>query len=288
MMKFLQNSFLIIMMLSLVSCAAKRELSKEKVSPAPISVKEEPTVSEKIALHKKQKNYKNIIELYEGSMEEVTDVKSLSYVMEAYYINKRFKDVIAVGDKFYNLHPNYEDGRLNLLLGVSYYHLELYEAARRNFIKAKESGLKNKLISFYLVDIYLKKGQSSLALIETSDLEGEMKEFLQGIIYFNENNYEKAYDRFNKLSSIRKSIYFKAYCLYKLNRHDELLKLWEEGMLKDYVEFYSIVANIYLKMGEILKSKEVLKDAAIKQDDYAMKNLRFIEDYYLFEKSKLE
>lgn len=289
MKKSLLNNLIFLFIIFVVSCTAVKNEQIRGIPTAPtVSIKEEISLPEKVKTLKKEKNYKGIVELYEKFNDNIKDVVSLSYTMEAYYIERKFKDVITLGDKISNLYPNYQDGRLSLMLGVAYYQNDLYEAARRNLIKAKERGIKNQILTLSLIDLYMKRGQIALALIETSDLEEDKKEYLQGLIYFHDANYEKALEKFNQANNIIKTNFYRAFCLYKLNKYDELLNLWEKGLLKESKDFNAIIANVYFKKGEILKAKEVLKEANLQNVPYIVNNIKFIDENFIFERTKFE
>lgn len=256
---------------------------EEREKPA-IIVKEEVSIAEKIKNLKAMKRYEEIINLYEKNEKDVNDITSLNYVMEAYYLNKKYDEVIAIGEKFLNLYPNYSDGRLNLMLGVSYYHKAQYEAARRNLIKAKELGVRSNVLTLYLIDMYMKKGQNSLALIESSNLDDKNKFYIQGLIYYSERNCDKAIENFNQVITYRDSIVYKVFCLYQLKKEEEILKLWEGGFLQEYDEPKYIVSNIYFKKGEINRAMEILKDLSSKNSPMAEKNLKFLKENFIFEK----
>ncbi len=285
MAKFSLNNMIIFVLLLLTACSVhKQDLETKKITPQQITVKEEISLIDQIKIYKKDKDFKKIIELYEKNIQEIKDYASLSYVMEAYFIENRFNDVIKVGEKVFADFPQLNDSRLNVMLGVSYYRNGLFEAARRNLFKAKDSGSKNPLISYYLVDLYIKKGQNALALNEAANLDEEAKDYIQGLVYYKEGNYSKALEKFSLSSSFKRRILYKAFAMYKLGRYDELLDEWEKGEMKQFIEIYNLVADIYFKRGEILKARNTLKDALkISDDNFTRKNLENFDKIFLFE-----
>ncbi len=265
------------------SCTQKRDVVEKTVlTPAKISVTAEKTSEEQIIELKGKKDYKKITEIYDKEKDQIMDVRALGYVMEAFFIQKNYDRTIEMGERIFNSFQNYRDSRLNLILGVAYYEKGLYEAARKNLVTAKEMGLKNRLLTYYMVDMYIKKRQYSLALTEAAELEGTEKEFVQGVIYYRDGNLIKALEKFKTAEDFKTAGLYRAYTLHKLGRHDELLELWEKGLLKEFLEAYFLVADIFLKKGEILKAKETLSEAANKySNEEAKKQTELLNQYYL-------
>ena len=287
MVKCCQNKLILFLILLIFTACSthKRDVIIENLPTAKVTVKEEQPLSDQIKKHKKNKDFNAIIGLYEKNQQEIKNSVDLSYVMEAYYLEKRSDDAIKIGEKIFTDFPNLDDNRLNIILGVSYYQKGLIEAARRNLLKAKDSGNKNPLISYYFIDMYLKKGQNALALTEAANLEGEAKDYLQGIIYYKEGSYNKALEKFNSLSKFNKSVLFRAFCMYKLNKYDELITEWEKGEMRNFSEIYPVIADIYLKKGEVLKAKDTLLEAAkIDNKDYIQKNIEIIDEMFMLGK----
>lgn len=291
MVKYMLNKFFcfLAVVIFLTACSvskdiAKRERDSEKM---PVVVKEEKSLSEKIKELKAKKDYKAISELYEQSKDVVIDITSFSYIMESYLIEAKFEKVIEVGERIFTKFPGLVDGNLNLMLGIAYYNKGLYEAARRNLIKAKEEGVNNVLLTIYLVDVYLKKGQNSLALTEAALLEGELKDYLQGIIFYNEGNYSKALEKFEKLKNYENSVLYKGYTLYKMNKTKELLELWEAGVFDKNVNIYPFVVDVYLQRGEVLKAKQLLEKAVEENSNrFFLSTLGMIYELYLNNKEE--
>lgn len=271
----------------LTACSVSKDVAKVESmrEENPVVVKEEKSFSEKIKELKTKKDYKSICELYEKSKDAEIDITAFSYIMEAYFIETKFENVIEIGERIFGKFPGLVDGNLNLMLGIAYYNKGLYEVARRNLIKAKEEGVHNVLLATYLVDMYLKKGQNSLALTEAALLEGELKDYLQGVIFYNEGNYSRALEKFEKLKNYENSVLYKGYTLYKMNKTKELLDLWDSGVFDKNVNIYPFIVNVYLQRGEVLKAKQLLEKAVEENSNrFFVSTLGMIYELYLNDK----
>lgn len=260
----------------------------EKAGPK-IPVVEKAAIDEILALRAK-KDFKGVIGLYHAKKEMFSGPDLLKYVSESYFMEKDYETVIKTVEQFFSKFPHYQDGRLNLMLGVSYYNINLFEAARRNLIKAEELGVRDRLLDLYFVLVYLNRGQYSLALSYASNFEGVLREYLRGIIYFKEGDYRKALEKFNKLADFGDSRLFRIYCMYYSGESAAIDETGENEILDKYPETLILLADINIKSGRIIKAKKLLEDALKidKTQAAAWRNLGMIYELYMGDREKAE
>lgn len=272
----------------LTACSAHRDKPVVPVKAQPVISIKSATLTEEIQSLRRKKDFKGVIALYEKRKDAFSGADSLKYLSEAYFMEKNYDMAIKTVEELFAGFPRLEDGRLNLMLGVSYYNINLFEAAKRNLIKAEDAGVKSGLLNAYLIEIYLKKGQYSFALNAASQFDGNLKEYLQGVIYFKEGGYRRALEKFDKLGDFKDSRLFKIYCLYYSGSAAALLETAEKGAPKKYPETSVMLAGIHLKNGRVTQAKKLLEDALVmdKAHAAAWKNLGMIYELYLGDKEK--
>ncbi|MCX7990738.1 MAG: hypothetical protein N2999_01695 [Proteobacteria bacterium] len=282
--------FITMLLTALYGCATKEKqaivkIDKEITKPV---ITEEKNLIEIIREKKTNGKYKDIIELYEKRKDEFVSIELLKPVVLSLLSEKRFDDILKIGEEKLSKIPNLEDKEINLILGIAYYEKSVFEASRRILTSLYDSGYKNDLLNIYLALLYQKRNQSALALSIIGEIEDyEKKNYLQGKILFTEGSYERAIERFRVVKEYADAKIYTLYCLFYLNRYDELLKYYEENRLQLNEKTIPVISLVFINRGDIKKALELLESVPLTERKGSFyRNLGLIYDLYLDDREK--
>lgn len=272
------------------NCATKQEKSITKVQLEEIKpvIIEQKSLIDEIRDKKEKRLFRDIIEVYEKRKNEFTNLELLKPVIISYLAEKRFEDILKIAEEKLNKVSNIDDKEISLILGIAYYEKGIFEPSRRVLSSLYESGFKNELVNIYLAMLYQKRNQYALALSLTGEIENsEKRNYLQGWILFTEGNYEKALEKFLSVKDFKDAQVYILYSLFYLNRHNEILKYFDEKKIDLNAKTIPIISFALINKGEIKMAKELLEsipESDRKSNFY--RNLGLIYDIYFDEKEK--
>ncbi len=278
----------IVLVFILASCAQRQEqVRKVEIETVKPIILVEKSLLEEINEKKEKGSYKEIIEIYEKRKDEFTSIELLKPVFISYLVEKRFDDIIKLGEERLSRFASMDDKEISLMLGISYFERGSYEASRRVLSALYDSGFKNEVLNIYLAMIYQKRNHFALALSVAGEIGSlDKRNYLQGLIFFSEGNYEKALDRLKSVKDINAKVYV-LYCLYYLNRHDEALRYFEENRDTLRNEAVPIISTILINRGDVKKARDLLESVPEGERKGSFyRNLGLIYDIYFDDKGK--
>lgn len=253
----MKNVLMFFLILFIAGCATMR-IEKEIDYK---HIKKVDTLDDILINLNKDKNFEEIIKLYEEKNQLFNNSEKLNYVIRAYFEKKQYESVISVVQKNQNVLKKSANKDIVFaeILGISYYKTGNFDQAQR-FLEIAWDNSDSEEISIYLSLLYLKKGQYSLSIMATTKLPEGKKEFVQGLIYTKMKNWQKALEHFENIKDRNyKAFAFTAYCYYMMGNFDQAEKVVTDERVKNDFLSNIIMALILVEKGYVKKGQLMLE-----------------------------
>lgn len=281
-MRKIYGFFLIFLFLGCVAKEYKRDTEYKKNEKI-------DTLETVLNTLQREKRLDAIIDLYEQRKKDFMTPEQLHYVISAYFNKKQYASIIKIMTERQDIlkMSSNLDMYWAKILGISYYEIGNLMQAQR-FLEMAWNNSFSEEVSIYLSLVYLKKGQYSMAIMATSKLSDDKKDFVQALIYMNMKNWQKALQLLENIKDRNMKAYaFTAYCHYMMGNLNQAEKIVNDERLKEDFLSNTIKAIILIEKGYVKKGLFILEDLLEKSDENshyldAMKyNLDIVYEFYL-------